>query len=363
MIGRTAVLVLLAVATPSVAAAGEFSSPPPNLLFQLQRQNQTRPLLAVTIDTSRVFLRAQRLDHLGLSGFEVPEWQSPPPDPIPWRSIARIDRIDNAARKWQIIGFVVGGGLGFGLGTALGESFRSSSVDAYGSQLTEGHGVAGGVLGMLVLGGIGAWQGGRFGSGRRQERVWYVAAPLTPPPAPPTPARPDTASLPPVTAAPPAIAAPPSSIDAPESAPRDSRAVSRAIRSMGPHSLIRMRGDFGSFQGFAGVIGPVGLENLRTDRKARSALPADLTGLITWERIDHIERRGSAAGRGAVIGAVGLGVMGAMFATALNEGFGGSASTAGAAAVGGGYGGGIGLLLGALVGAAFPAWHVVYDGP
>lgn len=357
MIGRAAVLVLLAVATPSVAAASEFSSPPPNLLFQLQRQNQTRPLLAVTLDSSRVFLRAQRLDAHGLSGFEVPEWQAPPPDPIPWQSIARIDRIDTAARKWQIIGLVVGGGLGFGLGTVLGESFRSSRVDAYGSQLTEGHGVIGGVLGMAVLGGLGAWQGARFGAGRRQERVWYVATPLMSPPGLDTPARPDTASPAPV------IAAPPSSLDGPEPAPPDSRAVSRAIRSMGPQSLIRMRGDFARFQGFAGVIGPVGLENLRTDRKGRSAPPAGLTGLVTWDRIDHIERRGSAAGRGAVVGAVSLGVLGAVSAVALNAGFSGSAGTAGAAALGGVYGGGIGLLLGALVGAAFPAWHVIYDGP
>ena len=61
MIGRRLILVALFAAIPPLsAAASEFGSPPPNLLFQLERQNRSRPWLHVTLDSSRVTLRSAR---------------------------------------------------------------------------------------------------------------------------------------------------------------------------------------------------------------------------------------------------------------------------------------------------------------
>jgi hypothetical protein len=123
-----------------------------------------------------------------------------------------------------------------------------------------------------------------------------------------------------------------------------------------------MRGDFGFFQGRARVIAPSGFEGLRADRaeEYRVTVPE---GVVTWDRIDYVDKRGGSAGRGAAIGAVSLGLISATAAALLFAAFDSSSNDALGAAVAVGVTGALaGGLLGALIGAGVPAWHNVYGG-
>jgi hypothetical protein len=89
--------------------------------------------------------------------------------------------------------------------------------------------------------------------------------------------------------------------------------------------------------------------------------------VIPWTRILQVERHGGSSGRGALIGGVGLGAMGAIsgMAAAAAGGIGGSSTggageIAGGAALGALAGGALGALLGAAIGAPIPRWNIVY---
>jgi hypothetical protein len=307
----------------------------------------------------------------GLSGIEVPAWQAPPADPIAWRSIARIDGIESGARKWGIIGFVVGGAAGLVAGSAIGESRRHEVVVPYGIE-TSGQGGIGAIIGLAALGSLGAWQGSRFGAQRTHDRVWYVAAPLMASATVSAPAMvaqdTTTAAADSTTAALPPAPSPPATIprtadDSLAARLAESRGVKSAVARIDPLDLIRMRADFGQFQGHLAVVGPLGVEGFRPDRKGEHYRKGSTPiGLVGWDQIDHVEKRGNSAGRGALIGLVSLGIMGGIAGAGVDAGFGGD-NPAGAAVYGAGLMGGIGMVLGGLIGAAFPAWHVVYDGP
>lgn len=138
--------------------------------------------------------------------------------------------------------------------------------------------------------------------------------------------------------------------------------VVRASRRLHSNDLIRMRGDFGFFQGHASTITPAGFAGLRADPSEQYRVTAP-EGVLTWDRIDYVDKRGGSAGRGAAIGAVSLGLISATAAASLFAAFDGTTNDALGAAVAVGVTGAlVGGLLGALIGAGVPAWHNVYGG-
>ena len=112
-------------------------------------------------------------------------------------------------------------------------------------------------------------------------------------------------------------------------------------------------------EGFASRADHAGLHGLRPNLAAGSIEP--LPDLVPWSRIHSVDKRGSSAGRGALVGGVGLGLMGAIVGAAAGGGLGGTGSYA---AAGAGYGlavgGAVGAGVGALIGAPIPRWHNVY---
>ena len=84
---QAAVLVaLVLVAAPLPARSEErFTAPPPNLLFQLQKENRQKPWLRVSADSTRLTIRAGRIDEIGLAELSSRGSGSSPPDRIAWR--------------------------------------------------------------------------------------------------------------------------------------------------------------------------------------------------------------------------------------------------------------------------------------
>lgn len=127
--------------------------------------------------------------------------------------------------------------------------------------------------------------------------------------------------------------------------------ILKACRRISPESLLRVRGDFGQFQGYASQVGPLGLDGLRAHpTDGAFAYPP---GLVTWDRIERIEKRVGSSGNGALFGAVLVGIIGYALAEALG-------SNSGDAARGAAVGGAVGAGLGGLIGAAIPRRHLAY---
>lgn len=347
-----------AVLAPAVSfAATGFEAPPPNRIYQLDKQNRSRPWLRITADSTRWTVRVHRFDEIGPRGLEGRRDEPPAPGLLPWSSVARIDEVVTRAQRGRTLGFLAGGALGLGLGNAIGAS--------------DGSGWSEGMIGLLIAGSAGGWIGGRWGESMVREEPWYVAAPapLTAEPAAPVAARAASDSAAgspaaPMTTTTPAAAVADSAARA-ESISRSPR-VLRACAKIDRRDLIRVRGDFGLFQGFAAVAGPQGLDGLRPDPRQRHATTAVPEGLVSWDRIALVDKRGSSAGRGAVMGGLSAGIAGGLISfaivSALDSG-GGSGNAVGGMFLGGAITGGFGALIGALLGAAVPAWHNVYDGP
>ena len=326
---RTLALVVLSAAHSEVAISSEFAVPPPNRLYDLQKRNLSHPWLRVTTDSSRLMLRAWRIDELGLGELRSRKSDPPAPSLVAWRSIARLDEVATHELAGKVTGFLVGGTVGLIAGIASSDAHQQIAA----------------TVGVAVLGGLGARRGGRIGKGMVHEQTWYVGEPAkaASPPAVDTSA--EFTEAPP-TLAPPAPTPPPPS-------------VLKACAHIDSDDRIRMQTDFGQFQGFASVVGPEGLEGLRVDHggHSSSAVP---TGLVRWDQIDRIEKRGGSARKGALVGALMTGLLGGSLAAAANA-YGGGSNDAGAFAAGAAVGGALGAGVGALLGAPIPAWHLVYE--
>jgi len=328
---RILALAILAAASSAAASSNEFAAPSQNLLYQLQRRNYGQPWLRVATDSSRLMVKARRIDELGLGGLRSRKSDPPAPSLVAWRSIARIDEIATHETAGKVTGFLVGGTAGL-----------IAVVASSGSQ-------ASAMLGAALLGGLCAWQGGHIGKRMVDERQWYVGTPVGAPP----PLAVDTSTA--VAHSPPA--------PTPRAPTSPSTTVLKACSRVDRNDHIRMRGDFGKFQGYASVVGPEGLEGLRADHggHSKSQVP---TGLVTWDRIDRMEKRGGSAGKGARYGAVWIGLLGAMSGgAAAAAGNGTDGEVGGAVAAGAAVGALLGAGIGALFGGPIPAWHVVYERP
>ena len=327
---RTFALAILASAHSGAASSNEFAAPSQNLLYQLQKRNYGHPWLRVATDSSRLMVRVRRIDELGLGDLRSRKSDPPAPSLVAWRSIARIDEIATHETAGKVTGFLVGGMAGLIVVVPSGNAQHQAPA----------------MLIMAALAGLGAWQGGHIGKRMVDEREWYVGTPLEAAP----PVAVDTSA---------ALIYSPPTLTPPAPTP-PSKKVLQACARVDRDDHIRVRGDFGKFQGYASVIGPEGVEGLRADH----GQPAAPTGLVTWDQIDRMEKRGGSAGKGALYGAFSIGLLGAMSGGAAGAAANGSNDeVAGAAAAGAAVGALVGAGLGALFGAPIPAWHVVYERP
>lgn len=349
MIRRTllAFVVLMSPFSPAVAS-DDPAAPSSNVLFQLEKQNRSRPWLRIATDSTRLELRVRGLDRRGLHGFTAREGVLPPGEPISWSRIGRIDEVVTRAPAGRMIGAIVLGLAGAGLGNALG------APDDAGGRYA--------LIGLAAFGSLGRWAGGRFGERFQHERNWYVADPEA--------RRARLAS--------PVIATPPESVRAGNTPPAaettttaaaPSRGTSddaiRIAKRIGRDDVFRVESDSGRFQGFATVAGPEGLEGLRVDRKARREWAgARVPERISWEAIDEVQMRGGRAGSGALGGALIFGAIGALLGTAAIAVADPSGATIGEGALlGAGILAPFGLVLGGGVGALSRRWVVVYRRP
>jgi len=133
-----------------------------------------------------------------------------------------------------------------------------------------------------------------------------------------------------------------------------------------PGELLRVTGNFGRFSGRVASIDEQGLYGLQQDLRFDSTLPLPSEPLA-WAEISRIERRGTSAGRFALYGGVGLGLvigLGAMAAIDDNAGgspYGYPPSTSGERFLAGAAVGGVlGAVVGAIVGRAVPRWNRVH---
>jgi hypothetical protein len=208
------------------------------------------------------------------------------------------------------------------------------------------------LLGLAAFGALGAWQGGRLGQRFVHERSWYAASPAAAflPDASAASAETTIASRPPESAE--------TQQGATLSRLSTSPDVLRACSRIGRDDLIRVRGDFGEFQGFANVVGPQGMDGLRTRRaNAAGSVP---TGLVPWDRIRRVDKRGRSLRNGALVGGALFGILGGMVAAAAVTVANGSETPGTAFVEGALVSGAVGAGLGGLIGAAFPGWHRIY---
>lgn len=339
---RTAVadsLVAAADSNDSAVRSQTWSSPRPNLLFQLQQNNRRHPWLRITADSGRVERKARRLDPIGIHGISTPEGVEFP-GPLTWNRIQRIDEVVTRAPRWRTLGAVTLGLLGAGLGNALGAPNNQGGTLALG--------------GLLVFGGTGAYLGGAYGSRFRSERNWYVADTVGHDPAEALALAPITPSVTqPVT---PPVAA---LVSVSGTDPR----VLSACNRIGHKERFRAYGSFGSFLGYAGVVGPEGLEDLHAERNRQKRGAANPPQLISWDEIDLIEMRGGSALHGALIGGASFAVVGALVGMAAVAVAGSDVSAPAAGAVGALYVAPVGIVLGGLGGFAVRRWVSVYQRP
>ena len=340
-----------------------FPVPSPSLVAQLRSQHQRQDWLRVTMTSTHLELRARQIDEEGLSGLtarghdrrRLEAYLSDPSSRghLPWSSISRIDRLRSQSRIGQIGGAIPGVIMGGNLPNPY--------------------------LGVLSLGLVGAWLGGRIGDQFVSVHPFYQALPLPPPSAPAASnahgaAPPADSVLATRTDAVPSVpresALPSTTTTSPGSAPEadaspvanSSREVLMACRRISPEDLLRIESEFGQFQGYALRIGIDGLDGLREDRGARSFLPPP-PDMLAWDRIDRIHKRGGSAGRGALAGAVTLGCLGGMISAAAVSIANGDEKPSTAFVEGAAVSGAVGAALGGLIGSAIPGWHLVYKRP
>ena len=308
---------LLLVSTSATSDTLDGSGHAPPAMVERLRAECLRKRVRVTTELARYDVRVGRLDDVGLGGFKRIGSSPHPPDPIAWPSVVRIEAVRTRSRL----------GMGIGAATAL----------SIGLPFASDHQTA-----LVTWTLVGGWFGGQVGSRITRGEPVYVAQPRTPSPLP--------------VAAAPAVA--PAAID-------EAR-VEKACAQIRHDRLLRVTfEDMPSVEGYALKADGNGLHSLQP--KERSGSGNSLPEVISWSRIDGIQRRSSNAGSFATKGAVLVGVLGALsgIALAAGPGIGGSGSASGGeiaavAGVGALIGAAIGGSLGALFGAPIPMWKVVY---
>ncbi len=333
------VVVLGIIPATSSEARSSLKIPPPGLIEILNREHHRSDWVRITTDSGRYEARIRVIGELGLSGISPRKGAPPVPESIPWLSVERLDQVHSGSRVGRLIGGVV-------LGSLALPAVQSGEVEA---------------LGIVALGAAGGyWLGGHIGGHWVWEHTLYEGqpAPDSEEPLPEPPRGPSAGFAMPV-------ATRTGSTAQPVSRGAGSERIEHSVHRLRRNQLLRIRGPLGEFEGGIVQASADGLHGLRpSDSEAgQTPWPRD----IGWDRIVTIEKRGNSAGRGAIIGAVPLAVLGLVvgLVAVAGGGIGGSgsgtsseiaAAGVGAAAVGAG----VGALFGGLIGCAIPRWHQVY---
>jgi hypothetical protein len=293
--------------------------PTPGTIMRLNQQHHAGDWLRVTLDSTRLELRARRIDAQGLRQITLRGHAAPPRDPIEWAMIDRIDVLRGRPVRGALVGILVGG-VGAVAATRSGDFLIGGALA--------------GAIGGIML-------------GRRMihEEELYRAPP------------PSLVVMPAVVPA----------IDTTTTAPSlmDPDAADRVAREVAPGMLLRIHVTSGVRYGYVSTVDNRGLAGFRPEPSMEQSGAIDQ---IPWEGIYRIEKRAGSSGRGAKAGALTLGVGGGVVAGLLTLAvisFAGGEADASAAILGGVVGGaacaGIGALVGAGVGSAVPSWHVIYE--
>ena len=333
------VLALLFISPATILCAREaLAQPTSNTLFQMQGSNQARPWLRIATDSGTITRRVQLVDRSGLYDLSTPDGVKEP-GPLLWDRISRIDEVITRRTQMRLIGAFTLGLAAAGLGNALGAPNNNGGRYA--------------LLGFGLGFQVGGWIGSQLGERHTiSERSWYVAE---------TPAlinsvaasgQDTSARASGLPASAPGLD--PKPVDTGEA----SAAALRACERIDRDRLIRVRSSLGSFEGYSGRVGPQGLEELRTRRNTAN-IPAPPT-LMPWNTIDRVEVRAGSSLHGALVGAVGLGLFGALLGAAVGSSV---SSSGGGAAVGFLLAAPVGFALGGLTGTAARRWVVIYQGP
>ena len=318
MIRRLAFTLLATIALlPRPCSASDQGAPSPGMLQEIQAGHGRNDWWYVTTDSARFLARIRTVDAQGLSGLKPKHASERVPERIAWSSIARIDQRYSKflAKRIQgvLYGALIGGTVPFLIDQTNGSEYAAA-----------------GILSGAVLGG---WLGGLHGDGIVREEQVYVSPALIAP-------RPE---------------APPDSVTSPDAA------IAEACRLIRPSDLVRVRGDFGTFQGHVEHAGQDGLGGLRP--QSSSGQLETIPGVVTWDRIRQVDLRGNNARAGARNGAIGLGVLGALagqFANHIATGLDGESGGGTWIAIGAAAGVGAGALIGAAVGSAGASWKPIY---
>ena len=330
----TSQLALLLVLTSPAApeALDSLGHAPPGMVARLSRDIVGKEYTRImTPDSAHYLVKVGRIDAQGLGKFRKRGSAPRPPDPLPWRFVARLDAVRSRRELGWVAGGVAGGLIGWPMGYVG--------------------------LGALAGGSVGGYVGSRFA---REEQL-YVAQPSTVArPAPDSSAAGAAAVVPALEATGPAGGAA-ATVSEPEAA-----RIRKASAQIHSKHLLRV-----TFTSMARVEGHVshaseaGLHALRPTHASGSV--SQLPDVIPWPRILQVEKHVGSSGKGALTGGVFLGTLGALMGAAFVAagGIGGSFSGGtgeilGGAALGGLGGGAIGAALGAAMGAPIPRWHIVY---
>ena len=133
-------------------------------------------------------------------------------------------------------------------------------------------------------------------------------------------------------------------------------------------SIVRLAGEFGSFTGRVARWDGDSLAGFSADPDWGGTSPAAAVG---WSQVERLDKRVSNARRGAVVGALGLGSLTALFAAVVSSlalielaPFDAhDRRVGGAALVGAAIGGTVGAGLGAAIGSTSNRWEAVYRRP
>jgi len=372
----SSVLLASLLLLPAHASADGYEPPSPSTLQSIQAQHGRKDWWFITMDSTRFLVRIQEINTQGLSGLKPKQTSERAPDAIGWSSIARIDERHSKFLAKSIQGVLYGALIGLTLPLIIDQ---------------------GDYAGLTLLAGAvtGGWLGGRWGDHIVREEPIYVSRTLIalkPVPLAPRSAEIADSTLAAATSSPPGpgSAAPADSTvarEVPTPSPATSAvalssasaggttaasnpvsgpggiAIAEACREIRPADRLRIYADFGIFDGQAERASTDGLSGLRPHSATGDA--ESIPDLVTWDRIQRIDRAGNGAASGARKGAVVFGVLGAvggLLAIAVASAAGSSSTDPGGSWIVIGAAGGAagGALLGAGIGSAGVSWRQIY---
>jgi hypothetical protein len=363
--------VLLLALTPDLAIAGPYAAPSSSFLQGIQSRHGKKDWWYVTTDSARLLVRIRYIDRQGLSGLSPKRRSDTVPQALEWSSISRIDERHSKFLSRSIAGTALGAVIG-GVLPALG-----------GIEGTQWF-----WLGVFSGATVGGWLGGKSGDAiERVEPIYLSTTLLAPggsaPASTPADSVPSaswdssrTAAAPQGTAggtAAPAISGGASGSPSAGSVAEDARAAARptlsvdsvamadACRTIRPGNRIRVAADFGIFDGSVESAAAEGLRGLRFH--GQQANVEAMPGLVTWDRIQRVDRHATMAGPGAAKGAVifgALGLLSGVVWNAVSPAASGADSEGSRLMIATACGVAGGALIGAAIGSSGTSWVKLY---